>query len=122
MTRRVYNPNSKHPARAQQAWQILVGMAMRRESTTYELLSEKMYGKPAAGVLAKILGHVAYFCEDHDFPPLTAVVISKTEGKSGDGIPVDNVDQGREKVYAFDWYNIPPPTEDELSTSWSAHT
>ena len=69
MTR--YNPSSKHPIRAVQAWMILVGAAMNRQTLTYQGLSQKMYGKSASGVLDKILGHVAFYCEDNELPPLT---------------------------------------------------
>jgi hypothetical protein len=54
--------------RAKQAWIILVGMATRRETTTYKLLSVKMFGHEASGVLAAILGHIMYFCQENDLP------------------------------------------------------
>jgi hypothetical protein len=61
---KTFNPTAEHPARAVQAWQILVGKAMNRQTVTYEGLSKLMYGKEAAGVLAGILGHIAFYCED----------------------------------------------------------
>jgi hypothetical protein len=72
---KIFNPTAEHPARAVQAWQILVGKAMNRQTVTYKGLSKLMYGKDAAGVLAAILGHIAFFCEDNDIPPLTALVV-----------------------------------------------
>ena len=48
---REFNPSSVHPDRAVQAWQILVGAAMNRQTYTYEILSIKMYEKKAPGVL-----------------------------------------------------------------------
>jgi hypothetical protein len=45
---RTFNPHSGHPARAVQAWQILVGRAMNRQTVTYDGLSRLMYGKRAA--------------------------------------------------------------------------
>lgn len=67
-----FNPTAKQPARAVQAWQILIGRAMNRQTITYHHLSQLMYGKSAAGVVNKILGHIAFFCEDNKLPPLTA--------------------------------------------------
>jgi hypothetical protein len=53
---REFNPSSKHKDRAVQAWQILVGAAMNRQTYTYEILSIKMYGKKRLGFLTKFLG------------------------------------------------------------------
>ena len=61
-----FNPHSAHPERAVQAWQILVGKAMNRQTVTYQGLSRLMYRKDAGGVLGAILGHIAFYCEDND--------------------------------------------------------
>jgi hypothetical protein len=118
---RQFNPTANHAARAVQAWQILVGMAHNRQTTTYKGLSELMYGKSAAGVLAQILGHIAFFCIDHDLPPLTAIVVGKGSGAPGDEIPLKRtaIDEEREKVYRYDWNNIYPPSEKDLTKSAS---
>jgi hypothetical protein len=83
-----------------------------------------MYGKPAPGVLASILGHVAYFCVDAKLPPLTSIVVGKYAGAASHGIPVAqaNLDRYREKVYRFDWCDIYPPSADDLKASYDAHT
>lgn len=101
---RHFNPSSQHPARAVQAWQILVGAAMNRQTLTYEGLSKLMYGKPAAGVLSHVLGHVAYHCIDQELPPLTSIVVGKARGTPGDDIPIElaHVDRDRELVYGLD--------------------
>lgn len=120
---RRFNPSSPHPARAVQAWQILVGLAKNRQTITYGGLSKLMYGKRAQGVLAKILGHVAFFCEDEDLPPLTSIVVVKGVGVASDGIPVDQtrLDEYREQVYDFDWYDLYPPSEAQLTAAYDAH-
>ena len=111
-----FNPSSKHPDRAVQAWQILVGAAMHRQSLTYEGLSELMYKRKAAGVLDRVLGHIAFFCIQNELPPLTSIVVGKTRGTPGEEIPFDpsTIDADREKVYKTDWYDIYPPTASEL--------
>ena len=118
-----FNPTAEHPARAVQAWQILVGKAMNRQTVTYEGLSRLMYGKEAAGVLAAILGHIAFYCKDHNIPPLTALVVGKGPGKPGDRIPLDpaKFDEERENVYQYDWYNVYPPSEADLATAYKGH-
>ena len=120
---KTFNPTAEHPARAVQAWQILVGKAMNRQTVTYEGLSRLMYGKDAAGVLAAILGHIAFYCEDHNIPPLTTLVVGKGPGKPGDRIPLDpaKFDEEREKVYRHNWYDIYPPSEVDLAAAYKAH-
>ena len=119
-----FNPSSKHPDRALQAWQILVAAAMNRQSFTYIGLSQFMYRKDAAGVLDKILGHVAFFCSDNKLPPLTSIVVGKGRGTPGTDIPVDPkiMDREREKVYGYDWYNVYPPSPKELADSFASNT
>ena len=77
---RRFNPHASQPARAVQAWQILIGMAKNRQTTTYLGLSQLMFGRDAAGVLAQILGHLAFYCIDNDLPPLTSIVVGKRRG------------------------------------------
>jgi hypothetical protein len=119
-SRAKFNPKSEHPARAVQAWQILVGKAMNRQTVTYELLSRLMYGKHAAGVLAQILGHIAFYCIENKIPPLTDLVVGKGAGKPGDLIPLDpaKIDQKREEVFRTDWYDIYPPSEADLAAAY----
>ena len=118
-----FNPHAAHPVRAVQAWQILVGKAMNRQTLTYEDLSRLMYGKSAAGVLANILGHVAFYCIDNKLPPLTSIVVGKERGRPGEDIPVDadSLDEQREEVYRCDWYDIRPPSEDKLAAANAHH-
>jgi hypothetical protein len=123
MKAKTFNPSAGHPARALQAWQILVGMAMNRQTVTYSGLSKLMYGKLASGVLASILGHIAFWCTDRGLPELNSIVVGKGRGTPGDRIPLDRdeIDAERENVYEVDWHNIWPPTEAELRDARAAH-
>jgi hypothetical protein len=82
-----------------------------------------MYRKDAQGVLAAILGHIAFYCEAEKLPPLTSIVVAKGAGVAGDGIPVDQskLDELREQVYEFDWFDLYPPSEDDLKAAYDAH-
>ena len=115
-----FNPSSPHPMRAHQAWQILVAAAMNRQTLTYLGLSQKMYQRKAQGVLDKILGHIAFYCIDNDLPTLTAIVVGKGRGTPGEDIPADRskMDEARDQVYEFDWYNVVPPSPEELKSSF----
>ena len=119
---RRFNPRAGRPARAIQAWQILVGMAGNRQTTTYEGLSKLMFGKKAAGVLSQTLGHIAFYCIDNRLPPLTALVVGKARGSPGDEFPTPDrttIDEDRERVYRFDWYDVYPPSEKEFAKAAS---
>lgn len=121
---RTFNPSSSHSARAVQCWQILVGKAMNRQTVTYEGLGELMFQRRAAGVLAQILGYVAFYCNDQGLAPLTTLVVRKSGGEPGSGIPVDQttIDAQREDVYSTDWFDIYPPSEEELSEAYARHS
>lgn len=120
---KTFNPESTHPDRAVQAWQILVGKAMSRQTVTYSGLSRLMYQKEAGGVLGQILGYIAFYCIDNKLPALTLIVVGKGRGTPGSDMPLDasQFDTQREKVYEYDWFNIYPPTKDELLASYKAH-
>jgi len=82
-----------------------------------------MYRKSAAGVLAQILGHIAFYCKENRVSPLTTLVVVKARGKPGYRIPVDpsKIDRERESVYEFDWFDIHPPSEEELADAYQKH-
>jgi hypothetical protein len=115
-----HGPRRYHPARAVQAWQILLSSAMNRQTITYKTLGRMMYGRDAAGVLDKILGHIAYYCNDNKLPPFTSIVVGKKRGTPGKDIPINfrKLNQERERVYATDWYDIYPPNARELHGSY----
>jgi hypothetical protein len=117
---RRFNPSSPHPDRAVQAWQILAGAAMSRRTITYADLAQAMYRRNAQGVLDRVLGHVAFYCIDNKLPPLTSIVVGKRRGTPGSDIPIDlsGVDKERERVYAFDWYDVYPPDAAALHDSF----
>lgn len=119
---RRFNPSATRPERAVQAWQILVGLAMNRQTITYKGLAELMFHKEAPGVLAQTLGRIARYCNNNKLPQLNAIVVGKRRGTPGHDIPLDprEVDATRERVYACDWYDIYPPSADDLRPPYSS--
>ena len=111
-----FNPSSNHATRAVQAWQILIGLAMNRQTIRYRVLETIMHRKAmSGGTIGAILGHIAAYCIDNKLPELNLIVINAT-GLPGHGVPVDsdNLLSRREKVYDTDWYNIRTPSEEEF--------
>ncbi|QMT33107.1 hypothetical protein LNQ82_00830 [Conchiformibius steedae DSM 2580] len=110
-----FEENSNRVRRAVQAWQILVHAAMNRQTHTYKSLSILMYGHYAGGTLGSVLGYIAFYCNENNLPPLTALVVNSETGVPGALIPISSdLNQVREQVYQTDWYAIYPPTEQEL--------
>ena len=81
-----------------------------------------------AGVLRTWLGAVAFYCEQEDLPALTVLVVNSETGKPGHGFPlrstkyVKDLDELREDVYSYDWYDLHPPTPKELLEAWHKAT
>lgn len=110
-----FSENQTRMGRALQIWQILVGLAMHRQTITYRELSNLMFHKNAMGVLGPMLEPVARFCNENDLPPLTVIVVNAETGLAGEGIPIEqNLNEAKEQVFKFDWYDIFPPTIEEL--------
>ena len=120
---KAFNPSADMADRAVQAWQILTGKAMNRQTVTYLDLSRLMYGKDAPGTLDKILAHIAYFCKANDLPVLTDIVVGKGRGTPGHDIPLDpaKFDEERERVYETNWFNIFPPSKEALRKAYEAN-
>lgn len=121
---KVFNPSTTNPKRAVQAWQILIASAMGRKTYTYQGLSILMYKKKASGVMDKMLGHIAHYCNENNLPPLTSIVVGKGRGTPGDDIPmnVEDTDKQREAVYEYDWFNVYPPTAKKLRKAFEKNT
>lgn len=106
-------------ARAQQIYQILLSAAHNRQIISYKILA-KIVGFGGSGVFGDMLGCIAYWCEQHKLPPLTSLVVNEKTGLSGDGIPIKKAHTYREKVYAFKWFEVVPPTQEELRRAYEA--
>lgn len=96
-------------ARAGQAWAVLVDTAAKRETITYTALGS------AIGVhhrhLNRPLGLIQDHCLEGRLPPLTILVHQKG-GVHGAGFiawDIQDLDEGFEKVFTFNWRALPNP-------------
>lgn len=108
----------KSVIRAIQAWQFLIGKAMNRQIVRYKELQEVM-GYPTSNPLASILECLLRYCDEHKLPPLTILVVNQS-GIPGAGFPVDSLEdyhKQREKVFEYDWFNLFPPSIEDLRTA-----
>jgi len=116
---RYFEKKSTESTRALQIWQILISKAHNRQSMTCGELADLLKYN-GAGVMNRMLGHISWYCDENDLPPLTALVVNKTTGIPGEGlhtlISLKKLNVDRERVYDYAWYAIFPPSPAELVT------
>jgi hypothetical protein len=115
--KRFSDDSHKHRhVRVIQAWVILVGKAKCNRTITYTELSELMLGKKAPRSKSMRLGHLYTYCEQRNLPRLPAIVVEKGTRKPAPDAPYDRntVSDEIANVFAFNWYDILPPTEADL--------
>lgn len=117
MTRR-FSQNPTRPERAVQIWLILIGAAYNRQILTYRILAEMLNYK-GAGVFARTLGHIMFYCREEGLPPLTVIVVNQETGLPGEGLTETDLNADRERVFNFDWYDIVPPTPEQLAAAYA---
>lgn len=104
-------------ARGLQIWLVQIGKAHNRQTMTYGDLA-RLLGFKGAGTLANMLGHVFYYCRQHELPPLTCLVVNHETGLPGEGLTGVDLNRAGEQVYAFDWFAIYPPSPLELEEAY----
>ena len=100
--------------RSMKAYLILVGHASRQETTTYGALAGKISWIPRD--VGRWLDPIAYHCINNGLPHLTSLVLSVDTGEPGGGYPGnrDTLAADRRAVYECDWFDLIPPTGEEL--------
>ena len=102
-------------SRAVQIWQILIGLAHNRQTTTYGMLG-KQIGFEGVGIIGQFLDPIMRYCKANNLPPLTIVVVNETTGSPGEGlVTLANENLDREAVFHYDWYNLYPPGENDFA-------
>ena len=105
--------------RALQIWALLVCAARERKTYTYGEVAG-ILGWKGAGVMAQFLDPVMRYCEHHDLPPLTTLVVNQATGLPGEGLStVGDVNADREKVFGYEWFSVAPPESADFSNAAS---
>ena len=100
--------------RAMQIWPILVMAAYERRIYTYGQIAN-MIGINGAGVLGSFLGPIMFYCQHHDLPPLTVLVVNQVTGMPGEGLTtLDNINQDHEAVFNHPWLEMLPVQVSDL--------
>ena len=117
--------------RAYRAWPILARIAQNKERIKYGELAKELklrHHRPVKFVLEEIQN----YCLKEKLPPLTILVENK-KGRVGKGFiawDADDLGSGLQKVYAFNWNEVPNPFEfasdgtspKEISSALAART
>lgn len=91
-------------------WPLLVERAKARRTVFYGELAPKIGTHHRHVRLA--LGPIQSYCLDLRLPPLTAVVVSKSDAAPGSGFVgwnIDDLEHGHEAVFSFNWDKEPNP-------------
>jgi hypothetical protein len=106
------------PERALQAYSVLVGLAWNRQTVTYgDLSRHQMLNYGTGGILDRPLGCIMGWCFEGGLEPLTVLVVRDDTGVPGIGLTTvadGNWPAAQQRVFAFNWFSILPPTLDEL--------
>lgn len=107
-------------ARALQIYLILIGAAQRRETITYGDLGPMLGHARGGAFLAQQLGPLMAWCKRNELPALTALVVNTQTGIPGEGLSTvsdDNFPAEQQRVFAYPWYSIFPPTIKDLQSA-----
>jgi hypothetical protein len=111
-----FGESSSYETRAYQVYLILIGLAANNQIIDCRLLRERM--RIGIGpTLSNVLGRVVNWCIREGLPALTSLVVEKESGKPLTGLATvenDGFAAEQQRVFAFDWFSIMPPTLKEL--------
>jgi len=112
-----YSDNPTRTNRAVQIYIILMGYATRAETLTYKDLAGHI-GYDGAGVFAQTLDMIQNWCQHHQLPLLTAIVVNSATGEPGDGLLAEDFSEEQNKVFVYNWYGITVPTAQNFEDFW----
>jgi hypothetical protein len=118
---RKFAVESSVPSRALQAYLVLIGAAWNRQILTYGSLSQEQMMFGTGGILSDPLGCIMAWCKEEGLPPLTVLVVNTETGLPGRGlttVPDEEFAASMQRVFRFNWFDIFPPTLQELQAAW----
>jgi putative restriction endonuclease len=95
--------------RAAFGWDVLIQVSKNKELIRYNQLGSQIGIHHRA--VRFVLGLIQNYCLENQLPPLTILVVNDS-GLPGEGFiawDVDNIDQGLQQVYDYNWSNIENP-------------
>ncbi len=100
---------------AKKAYLILMCYAQERKTIRVDELAKKLkYKKWTPGIKQFIMGRLDKWCENKRHPKLSILVVEKGSGRPHNANQIRKYNIHRERVYDTDWFDIIPPTSEEL--------
>ena len=116
---KLYSQNVTRGNRSRQIFSILIGYACRRQSITYGELGDLLgYGGVGHSMIAS-LASINHWCVANNLPALNSIVVLQDSGLPGEGIPVADVVKQQAETFKTDWYDVMPPTAEELEAAYA---
>lgn len=101
--------------RAMQLWPLLSYAAINRQTLTYDVVAS-LIGVSKHG-LGQCLEPVQAYCIQHDLPPLTVLVVSKTTGMPGPGfIAAEDIPEAHARAFDYDWLAHGAPSLEDFES------
>ena len=94
-----------------------MGCAADRQTVTYGDLARRI-NRGGPNRLAGPLDLVTRWCQHHDVPAITCLVVEQATRLPAPGfsaVSKDEIPREQQRVWEFDWYVILPPTIKELA-------
>ena len=99
-------------------WPALVDRARSGHTINYKGLKELVKFNGWQRTFSNCLGRIANYCHSKEWPIITVMVVNKTSGRPGNGIPfVDNFEAELEAVRDFPWHEQSAPLAEEFPES-----
>lgn len=95
--------------RAAKAWEVLIKVAEKKDFVRYKELGDKIGIHHR--VVRFVLAVIQDYCLENNLPPLT-ILIGDENGMPGKGFTAwdrDNINQGKEEVYNYNWTSLQNP-------------
>jgi len=105
------------PAWGLRSYLVLIGCAADRQTVTYDALARRVK-RGGPNLLARPLDAIARWCQQHNLPALACLVVEQATGLPGPGFTVvgrGEIPSEQQRVWDFDWFEILPPTIEELA-------
>jgi hypothetical protein len=112
-----FSDNPTEYSRAVQIWQILISKAHNHQILSYNELGKLLrYKGYSFGELRLIFDKIDIFCNQNRLPHLTCLVLTKETGLPSidSNWSAAKLNKERAEVFEYDWFNLYPPSEEEL--------
>jgi len=103
--------------RALQLWSILVLAARSRQIWTYEIVGNAC-GLPAVSI-GDFLRPIQQFCAENNLPPLTSIIVNKSDGMPGEGFLAENVPLAQSQTFEKNWQEVRAPSVQQLAEAYT---